>query len=140
VLLAPRTPDRDEGFPGGRRYQHVIWLQILAGSLVAAVVLFLVLRRHRRLGIAHLVVVSSLAAVTTLVIGLQVRPAEHWFGEFLVPTALTSLALATEALLIARWLTGRGWRLWFFLPAFVVALGMAAVLTFTIIVVVYPGS
>lgn len=118
----------------------MIWLQILAGSLIGAVVLFLVTKRHRRFGLAHLLAVLSLAAMTTLVIGLQVRRPEHWFSSFLLPMGLTSLTLATEALLIARWLTGRGWPFWLFLPAFLVLWGMAAALTFTIIVAAYPGS
>lgn len=118
----------------------MIWLQILAGSLIGAVVLFLVSRRHRRFGLMHLGCVLALAAVTTLVIGLQVRPPEHWFGGFVLPMGLKSVALATEALLVARWLTGRGWRFWSFLPVFLLLWGGAAALTFTIIVAAYPGS
>ena len=118
----------------------MIWPQILGGSVVAAVLLFFVSTRYRRSGVAAFASVVFLAAATTLVVGLQVRPPSSWMRGFVLPMGLTSLVLAAEALFIARLLAGRGLVFWLFLPSFLVLWGLAGLITFAVLAAAYPGS
>ena len=80
------------------------------------------------------------AAATTTIVGIQIaQPANPWRG-FILPMLELSLLLATQAFLIAHWLSARPLGMVRWLIAYVVMLSAAAFLTLAIATALYPGS